>query len=662
MIARTYRSSLTPHGRVTPRKVLSAVLPGAALGGATLGTATTLERVVHHSSIYRSPADVGMHVAWAWLAGIPAAVFVCTLATLTLGVSTRWLAKPSTFSLARVGLVTGGIAGAIGYDAIIMPSKLGNIVSPWVGRALSFGAVAGFGALAAPVLWRFGAQAPRALGAVVAAATTLIAHVDLHRYMRSYGAAHFALEIALLLATGLLGSAWLWHKPTTLRRRVALVAAGMWSMAICLVALATPTPQARTAVLVYGTIERTLTRHVLWPAADSDDDGFASWGWGSDCDDDNANSHPLSLPLRSRHFGCEAIEPEVNPAGVSESLVATDAVAGQQSVVWIVVDTLRPEALDSVVDRFVGFERLPAYRSCGSDTKTALTQLFGRAGCRPKGRGKSLVADLGMAGFETACFLQYVHTTLRMSDQQITDVFGAFDIREESLDERVVVEKAAAWVANATARGKPFFVFVHLNGGHAPYTGLGDSAKARHLAAAEGALRSAADLVDGISPEHMVVVMGDHGEEFGEHDGTAHAHTLYEEVLETPLLIRGLALSDDARSCLLGCPELVALTFYGATGAHEPPTCGSSARGRLAFVDFPSLESRGPRATHLRSLHLPDGLKVIWDSGRDIWELYDLAADPGESLNLAVERPEALRRAAKRLAWAMGNCSATQDP
>jgi hypothetical protein len=41
----------------------------------------------------------------------------------------------------------------------------------------------------------------------------------------------------------------------------------------------------------------------------------------------------------------------------------------------------------------------------------------------------------------------------------------------------------------------------------------------------------------------------------------------------------------------------------------------------------------------LRALRTADDEKLIWDSRGD-HGLYDLAADPGERINLAVERPE----------------------
>jgi arylsulfatase A-like enzyme len=42
--------------------------------------------------------------------------------------------------------------------------------------------------------------------------------------------------------------------------------------------------------------------------------------------------------------------------------------------------------------------------------------------------------------------------------------------------------------------------------------------------------------------------------------------------------------------------------------------------------------------------------KVIYNASGDLWELYEVRADPGERRNLAPQEPEALQRARDRLA------------
>ena len=48
------------------------------------------------------------------------------------------------------------------------------------------------------------------------------------------------------------------------------------------------------------------------------------------------------------------------------------------------------------------------------------------------------------------------------------------------------------------------------------------------------------------------------------------------------------------------------------------------------------------------------GLKLIYQSRDRQWELYDLAADPGESVNLFSQRPDDAARLMARLALEQG--------
>ena len=242
-----------------------------------------------------------------------------------------------------------------------------------------------------------------------------------------------------------------------------------------------------------------------------------------------------------------------------------------------------------------------------------------------------------------------------MTQNQIEDVFYAFSESEEHQKEQAVLDAAARWIADVEPEGRPFFALVHLGGGHAPYKGNGDTEWDRHVDACAHALRSVADFVNNISRDHLVVVMGDHGEEFGEHDGGGHAFTLYEEVLATPLLIRGLSSPADGRSCALGCRDLVA-TMHDAALGVESNHCLHGTGGRFAMVDSPNFNSREPTSIHIRALYLAEQHKVIWDAGLDIWGLFDLAQDPGELVNLASDKPDELLRAATELATAIENC------
>lgn len=139
----------------------------------------------------------------------------------------------------------------------------------------------------------------------------------------------------------------------------------------------------------------------------------------------------------------------------------------------------------------------------------------------------------------------------------------------------------------------------------------------------------------------LIVLTSDHGEEFWEHGGCEHGHTLYNEVLQVPLIVKLIGSSSK---------ETVA----------QPVSIGSIAPTvlELCKIKYNSdYMSRGPlvltRSTHLEAddaepivstgmLYYEEKESVIFDGQKDIRflvtgleEFYDLINDPGENVNIA---------------------------
>ena len=173
------------------------------------------------------------------------------------------------------------------------------------------------------------------------------------------------------------------------------------------------------------------------------------------------------------------------------------------------------------------------------------------------------------------------------------------------------------------------------------------------------------DLMDslrdrGILDQTVVIVTSDHGENLGDHDLVEHRTNLYETVLHVPLLIRyPAAFAAGTRvttpvSLVDVVPTVLALTrsvVPGPLGAMLP---GRSLAG-LAADDDRLIVAEDSTSTELikrfrkpfdehyfrRSLKsVRQGTwKFIWSSdGRH--ELFDLAADPGETSNVIDQAPE----------------------
>ncbi|MGC6513368.1 MAG: sulfatase [Myxococcota bacterium] len=148
--------------------------------------------------------------------------------------------------------------------------------------------------------------------------------------------------------------------------------------------------------------------------------------------------------------------------------------------------------------------------------------------------------------------------------------------------------------------------------------------------------------VDALEGETLVVLHNDHGEEFFEHGGFEHNHTLYQDVVNGLLWIRppGGTGQRNARS-----QTPASITDIGAT------VLSFAGFGDLPEQDgqdlLPSLrgETRGTWTRPIPVAHLrydADQWGVIWNDHKYIIttrtgaeELYNLANDPGETNNIA---------------------------
>jgi arylsulfatase A-like enzyme len=78
-------------------------------------------------------------------------------------------------------------------------------------------------------------------------------------------------------------------------------------------------------------------------------------------------------------------------------------------------------------------------------------------------------------------------------------------------------------------------------------------------------------LLDALSPQDTVVIVSDHGEEFWEHGTVEHGHTLYDEVLRVPLVIRSPGLPPGRVTEPVSLLDVVpTLDELGALGLAEP--------------------------------------------------------------------------------------------
>lgn len=146
----------------------------------------------------------------------------------------------------------------------------------------------------------------------------------------------------------------------------------------------------------------------------------------------------------------------------------------------------------------------------------------------------------------------------------------------------------------------------------------------------------------GIYDDALILVVSDHGEEFWEHGSYGHGHTLYDELLHVPLLVK---LPAGAKNQIgpITTPVTTASLFATVLDACGLPLpAGHPAAVSLLREPAPALVSQGlNRYEDRRAVRFGRFKYIHWTmSGRE--ELYDLERDPGERADLASSSPAEL--------------------
>ena len=209
------------------------------------------------------------------------------------------------------------------------------------------------------------------------------------------------------------------------------------------------------------------------------------------------------------------------------------------------------------------------------------------------------------------------------------------------------VKPLTDWIGEDPSR--PFFVTFWTGMTHYPYFTAGpvrnyvtDPNLNRYLNALHTADTAFARLMEYLESRQLlsstlIVVLGDHGEAFGQHGTFVHATSLYEENIHVPLMfINPEAFAGEVSQSVAGLID-IAPTVLDIL-AIDPP---ASWQGRSLFAPGRSDVVFFFTPWNGFQLGLRHGsMKLIYDSSREEQVLFDLAADPRETRDLS-EHPEA---------------------
>jgi choline-sulfatase len=331
-------------------------------------------------------------------------------------------------------------------------------------------------------------------------------------------------------------------------------------------------------------------------------------------------------------------------------------------------------------------------------TATLMTSLYPRvhgAGGRLNrftalSESATTLAELfGDAGYQTAAIINVLFLSNKFGLTRGFEHVDYFDSTNAKMrPAKDTTDAALEWIKDQ--RGEPFFAFVHYFDPHLVYdppdefrekfaADLDQSARDNafgtiaemiklrrgQLAVSRERVKRLEKLYDGevayvdqqvgrlldelqssgVLDNTIVVLTADHGEEFNDHDGFEHGHTVYEELVHVPLVFLGKSIPQGVTP-----PDVVGLIDVA------PTLCD------LARIDFPqSFAGRSLIPAIDGETMPPQALLYQWN----MWgppveglrkaqyklivhpqraELYDIVADPQEKNDLVTAQPEVVKQ------------------
>ena len=302
-----------------------------------------------------------------------------------------------------------------------------------------------------------------------------------------------------------------------------------------------------------------------------------------------------------------------------------------------------------------------------SDAATTLAELFREAGYRTGGVAGSILLSR-RAGFDQG-FDFYEDRFTRKEFEAIQPTVERKAIR--------VYEITRDWLdqIQAEEEKKPFFLFLHFYDPHKLYqppepfkSRYPDDPYGGEIAYVDDVIGHLIDdlKVRGLYDDMMVVVDGDHGEGLGDHQEQTHGLFLYEETVRVPLLVKlpqGFMDAPGKMSHQSVSLEDVAPTLMDLCELSPAPTDGMSLRPWL----LGNAEREARWTVHETRYPLTYNWSPLFALRNREWkfvkaprpELYNLASDPNEKVNLTTTNPEQAKAMQTELENRLADLTAT---
>jgi len=397
-----------------------------------------------------------------------------------------------------------------------------------------------------------------------------------------------------------------------------------------------PSPPANVLLIILDTVRAASMS--LYGAADSTTPRLQAWGRDATVFDDAYAAAPWTLPshasLFTGRYPGELTSDWKTSLDRSDSTLA-ELFRGRGYTTAAFMANMHYTAWDSGLDR--GFSTYEDYRlswwQLVRSSAWTQTRIFDQL------RGAKSLGDVLSA---------FVHPDLSIDIKHTFDRKHAGEVTRQFLD----------WQAGIGPR--PFFAVLNYFDAHQPYYApqrfhyfpKGESGTSRYSAAIAYLDASVDSILVELQRRNaldntVVIVTSDHGELFGEHGLTGHAHDLYRNVLHVPLLLRFPPAVPSAqrvtRTVSLRDLPATILDLVALPGATVP---GHSLRAAwtestaslspaLAEVSqAPNVDTTYPTAKGPMKALLDDSVHYI-RNGDGVEELYRFREDLPEATNLA---------------------------
>ncbi|NOZ93380.1 MAG: tetratricopeptide repeat protein, partial [Acidobacteria bacterium] len=349
---------------------------------------------------------------------------------------------------------------------------------------------------------------------------------------------------------------------------------------------------------------------------------------------------------RADHLGCYGMKGGVTPA------IDTLAAGGA-----LLAHTTTPVPMT-----------LPAHSSLLTGMIPPVTGVHDNFNYRLRDSAETLAEVLQGKGWQTAGFVSAFVLDHRFG---LSQGFGTWDdhfdnpVRTDFGTERrgsETVDHAIRWLDSHG--GKPFFIFLHLYDPHEPYdppapwaSKFADDPYTGEIAYADqqvgrflGALKA-----HGLDATTLIVLVGDHGEELGQHGEDTHSYFVYQPALHVPCIFHGPGIPPGTRldgptGLIDVVPTVCDLLDVPAPATVQGHDLANALRGKNALEADRTLYFESLTPTRYGANPLLGEIDGRWKYIRTTRsELYDLPTDPGETANLLAGRRDTVRRLQRAL-------------